>query len=65
MLAAAPTGATATGATATGSTTTTAAATSASPAPTTRAAHRLAGLGIYGADAWDELDSLGASGPRK
>lgn len=59
MLAAAPTGATATGST------TTAAATSASPAPTTRAAHRLAGLGIYGADAWDELDSLGASGPRK
>ena len=59
MLAAAPTGATATG-----STTTTTAATSASPAPT-RAAHRPAGLGIYGADAWDELDSLGASGPRK
>jgi hypothetical protein len=58
MLAAAPTGATATGST------TTAAATSASPAPT-RAAHRPAGLGIYGADAWDELDSLGASGPRK
>lgn len=59
MLAAAPTGSAATG-----STTAAAAATSASPAPT-RAAHRPAGLGIYGADARDELDSLGASGPRK